>query len=144
MELDLSNNPVNDIPVDVDKMLESEFMQNKAESWNKLTKSTKTQKLHSYAEKYGKQHNYSTKEVRQLKTFLSSCLDGKRLERSKEIQYDKAKGIVLDIPGLYFHPSNHAFTLRADSKRVSTLSGLTPKRFTEKNRSQKIDDPESI
>ena len=36
----------------VDHILENEIQQNKNETWNKLNKTVKIQKLHEYADKY--------------------------------------------------------------------------------------------
>ena len=56
---------------DIDKFLDQEKLQNKTESWNKLNKTTKIQKLHVYSEKYGKEQGYSAKEIKALKMFFS-------------------------------------------------------------------------
>jgi len=127
-----------DTPLDIDALLENENMRHRSESWNKLHKTTKIQKLHAYAEKYGTQNHYSVKEIRQLKHFLTDSLEKKKLQKTKEINYNKVKGEIIEIPGLLFNSSTNQFTLRVDTKRVSTLNSLTPKRFTQKN--QKIEE----
>ena len=118
--------------IDIDAFLEREHQHNKTEGWNKLHKTTKTQKLHAFAEKYGHTNHYSAKEVRQLKLFLSDALDKKKLNKVKEINYNKIKGEITEIPGLLFNATTNQYTLRADTKRVSTLSSLTPKNMTQK------------
>ena len=118
--------------IDIDAFLEREHQHNKTEGWNKLHKTTKTQKLHAFAEKYGHTNHYSAKEVRQLKLFLSDALDKKKLNKVKEINYNKIKGEITEIPGLLFNATTNQYTLRADTKRVSTLSSLTPKNMTHK------------
>lgn len=118
--------------IDIDAFLEREHQHNKTEGWNKLHKTTKTQKLHAFAEKYGHTNHYSAKEVRQLKLFLSDALDKKKLNKVKEINYNKIKGEITEIPGLLFNATTNQYTLRADTKRVSTLSSLTPKNMTKK------------
>lgn len=118
--------------IDIDAFLEREHQHNKTEGWNKLHKTTKTQKLHAFAEKYGHANHYSAKEVRQLKLFLSDALDKKKLNKVKEINYNKIKGEITEIPGLLFNATTNQYTLRADTKRVSTLSSLTPKNMTQK------------
>lgn len=128
----------NSTDIDIDALLENENIQHRSESWNKLHKTTKIQKLHAYAEKYGSQNHYSPKEIRQLKHFLTDSLEKKKLQKTKEINYNKTKGEITDIPGLLFNSTTNQFTLRVDTKRVSTLNSLTPKRFTQKN--QKIED----
>jgi hypothetical protein len=120
--------------LNIDQILDKEKSFNKNEPWNKLFKATKTQKLHTFAEKYGQKHNLSAKEVKELKLFLSKSLETK-LSKTKDVMYDKNTQDVIEVPGLQQHQSTRAFTIRADtSKRPSTLKSLTPKRITERNR----------
>jgi hypothetical protein len=117
----------------VDHLLEKETQKNKTESWNKLNKTMKIQKLHHYAEKYASEHKYSEKELKNLKTFFLESLERGKLLKTKEVVYDKDQQQIEEIPGLFYHPNNHNFTLRiTDAKRVSTLKSLTPKRILEK------------
>ena len=117
----------------VDTILENETQKNKTESWNKLNKTTKLQKLYQYAEKYTTDHKYSERELKQLKTFFLDSLERGKLLKTKEVIYNKDQQKIEDIPGLILHPNNHNFTLRImDTKRVSTLKSLTPKRSLEK------------
>lgn len=118
------------VEIDIDSFLEKEHQQNKADTWNRLHKTTKIQKLHAFAEKYGSTHHYNIKEIRQLKQFLSESVDRKKLQKAKEIKYNKDTGEIIDIPGLLFNSHTNQFTLRVD--RVSTLKRLTQKK-------QKID-----
>ena len=63
-----------------------------------------------------------------LQTFLTGAIDDKRLTRVKDIVYDNATGIVIDIPGLLFNTSSNNFTLKnTEKQRVSTLKSLTVK-----------------
>ena len=64
--------------VNIDDILDNENSQNKTESWNKLNKTLKIQKLHYFSEKYGKDHKYSAKEIKQLKMFFSDALEKKK------------------------------------------------------------------
>ena len=41
----------------IDQLLENEKQQNKKDAWNKIDKTVKIQKLHEFAEKYGKENN---------------------------------------------------------------------------------------
>jgi hypothetical protein len=113
----------------IEQMLENEKIQNKKDTWNKLNKTVKIQKLHEYAEKYGKENSIPIKDIKSLKIFFSECLDKNKLQKTKDIVYDKEKGIIQSIPSLFFNTSNRAFTLKQmDAKRVSTIKSLTPKR----------------
>jgi hypothetical protein len=122
----------------MDAILENEKQKNKCDNWNKLDKTVKTQKLHAFAEKYGKEHNYPAKEVKTLKTFFSSCLEKSKLQKAKDVVYDRESGEITSIPALFFNSTSHSFTLKiVDAKRVSTLKSLTPKRVSEKNQDTK-------
>lgn len=114
----------------IDKMLESEKTHNKTESWNKLDKTAKIQKLHSFSEKYGKTNGLPVKEIKNLKSFFVDCLEKNKLQKTKDVVYDKETGTITSIPALHFNTDHRAFTLRImDAKRVSTLKSLTPKRI---------------
>lgn len=120
----------------VDSLLEREKQHNKTESWNKLDKTAKIQKLHGFAEKYGREHSLPVKEVRNLKMFFIECLDKNKLQKTKDVIYDKEAREIDSVPALHFNNEKHNFTLRIlDTKRVSTLKSLTPKRVSEKNMS---------
>ena len=58
--------------------------------------------------------------------FFRSCLDRNRLNKVKDVVYDKSNGEIIDIPGLTFISSNNTFILKSsDKKRVSTLNNLS-------------------
>jgi len=127
---------------EVDTILEKETQQNKNESWNKLNKTHKLQKLNNYAEKYGTDQKYSAKEIKNLKQFFLESLERGKLQKTKEVVYDKNTQTINEIPGLFLHPTNHNFTLRiTDTKRVSTLKSLAPKRISEKNKLVLLEEP---
>jgi hypothetical protein len=119
----------------IDMILETEKQNNKLETWNKLDKTGKIVKLHAFAEKYGKTNNFPTKDIRILKTFFVECLEKSKLQKAKDVVYNKETGEITSIPSLHFNTTNQKFTLKImDSKRVSTLKSLTPKRISEKTR----------
>jgi hypothetical protein len=130
----------------IDHILEKETQKNKTESWNKLNKTIKIQKLHHYAEKYATEHKYSERELTNLKKFFLESLERGKLLKTKEVVYDKDQQQIDEIPGLFYHPNNHNFTLRIiDAKRVSTLKSLTPKRaLTERPKLTIQEESESI
>jgi hypothetical protein len=116
---------------DIDKLLEKEKQQNKADTWNKLDKTVKIQKLHIFAEKYGKENTLPVKDIKSLKHFFTESLEKNKLQKTKDVIYDKEKGIINGIPSLFFNIQQRAFTLKnMDAKRVSTLKSLTPSRVT--------------
>lgn len=119
----------------INKFLENEKRQNKAEGWLKLEKTIKIQKLHDYAQKYGTDNNLSNKDIELLKQFFNQSLDNNKLNKSKDVLYNKTNKLITSIPALQFNTTTNNFTLKnTDAKRVSTLKSLTPKRSSEKNR----------
>lgn len=113
----------------LDTLLEQEKQHNKTEPWNKLDKTVKIQKLHSFAEKYGRDQGLPMKEIKHLKLFFVECLDKSKLQKTKDVVYDKDAREITSIPALHYNTEKRHFTLRVlDAKRVSTLKSLTPKR----------------
>jgi hypothetical protein len=119
----------------IETMLEKEKQHNKTETWNKLDKTIKIQKLHQFAEKYGKEHSLPMKDVKTMKSFFIDCLEKNKLQKTKDVTYEKERREITAIPALHFNQINRNFTLKImDAKRVSTMKSLTPKRVTEKNK----------
>lgn len=117
----------------IDRLLEREKLNNKSDNWNKIDKTVKIQKLHQFAERYGKEHGYPAKDIKLLKNFFVECLEKNKLQKTKDVIYDKDKQEITAIPALHFNQTGHNFTLRIiDVKRVSTLKSLTPKRTSAK------------
>lgn len=122
---------------DLDQLLEEEKQNNKADSWNKLDKTVKIQKLHIFAEKYGKENTLPMKDIKGLKHFFTDSLEKNKLQKTKDVVYDKEKGVIQSIPSLFFNIQQRAFTLKQMDKRVSTLKSLTPHRISA---SQKVEE----
>jgi len=114
--------------VNLDKFLENEKFTNSNEPWSKLDKTAKLKKLFAFADNYKLDHDLSEQEYVHLISFFKDCLDRKKLQRVKDVVYNKDTGEIKDIPALHHNkPTNH-FTLKNMDKRVSTLRGLTPKK----------------
>ena len=127
----------------LDKFLENEKITNASEPWSKLDKTAKIKKLALFAFTYKTEHNLSEVEYHLLVSFFKDCLDKKRLQRVKDVSYNKETGEIKDIPALFFNkPTNH-FTLKNVDKRVSTVRGLTPKKKQGTAKNIKNDDSES-
>ena len=129
----------------LDKFLENEKISNSNEPWSKLDKTAKIKKLIVFAENYSSSNNLTEDESQQLIFFFRDCLDKKKLQRVKDVNYNKDTGEIKDVPALHFNkPTNH-FTLKNIDKRVSNLRGLTPKKKqgTAKNIKENDSDCES-
>jgi len=115
----------------LDKFLENEKINNGNEPWCKLNKTIKMKKLQDYVEIYEKTNNLSDEESELLMIFLKDCIDRKKLQRVKDVIYDKENGKIKEIPALHYMKSNKHFTLKNIDKRVSTLKSLAPKKTTQ-------------
>jgi len=112
----------------LEKYLENEKNNSKNEPWCKLDKTIKTQKIAEFAKSYKEEKKLTDEETSLLVSFLKDCLDKKKLQRVKDVIYDKAVGIIKDIPALSYTKQTKHFTLKNIDKRVSTLKSLTPKK----------------
>jgi len=128
----------------LDKFLEQDKTNNENESWTKLDKTVKTRKLIVFVEKYKTDNELTEEESQMLIAFLKDCLDKKKIQRIKDVIYDKETGAIKEIPALFFNKPTKHFTLKHTDKRVSTLKSLPQKkiRTTAKNIIQKDSDDE--
>jgi tRNA G10 N-methylase Trm11 len=134
-ETKISNNLSN-----LDSFLENEKNNNKNEPWCKLDKTVKSIKLIQYVSEYKILNELEEEEENNMIQFLKDCLDRKKLQRVKDVIYDKTTGLIKDIPGLHYVKANRHFTLKNIDKRISTLKSLTPKKVngTIKNKNNSI------
>jgi hypothetical protein len=92
--------------------------------WSKLDKLSKIEKLYEYAEIYIQKEKMKSDNLSVMKKYLREALDKKRLQRIKDVVYDKEQGKITNIPGLVFKKQSRKFTLRNQEKRSSTLKNL--------------------
>ena len=112
----------------LDKFLENEKISNSNEPWSKLDKTAKTRKLLTFAEKYRTEQNLTDPEYSKLVAFFKDCLDKKKLQRVKDVIYDKDTGEIKEVPALHFSKPTVHFTLKNIDKRISTIRSLAPKK----------------
>jgi hypothetical protein len=112
----------------LDKFLEDEKLNNKNEPWCKLNKTIKTKKLIDFAETYKTTNNLDDVEEDLLVSFFKDSLDRNKLQKVKDVIYDKVNGIIKDVPALHYIKTTKHFTLKNIDKRVSTLKSLAPKK----------------
>ena len=130
---------------ELDILLEKEKIRNKGDVWIKLDKTDRNQLLQEFADKYGKEHSMSSKDLKLLKTFFKICLDKNKLNKSKDVVYNRENRTITSIPALHFNQVTKNFTLKIlDNKRVSTLKSLTPKKQTPTNGSESKNSDENI
>jgi len=112
----------------LERFLETEKIHNKAEPWCKLDKTVKIQKLLVYVEEYKDKNELTDGDKSSMLRFLKECLSKKRLNRVKDVVYDRETGTIKEIPALIFNKQTKHFTLKNVDKRVSTLKSLPPKK----------------
>lgn len=130
----LNGNPIketkssNDMS-NLDKFLENEKNNNSNEPWCKLNKTIKTKKFAEFVNNiYIKENQMTESEGEMLILFLRDAMDRKKLQRVKDVIYDKTTGVIKEIPALCYTKSTKHFTLKNIDKRLSTLKSLAPKK----------------
>lgn len=119
-----SNNLLN-----LENFLENEKNNNKNEPWCKLNKTIKIQKLIEFVDSYKIDNKLNKEEENLLILFFKDCLERKKLQRVKDVVYDKETGVIKNIPALHYTKSTKHFTLKNIEKRISTLKSLAPKKI---------------
>ena len=138
----LSNNKEiskNNTQSTINDFLDRERANNKKDTWNRLDKTIKLKKLQEYCIQHGKENNLTQSKIETLSQYLKNCLEGKRFEGVKDINYDKENEIIKSIPNLSYNKNLKRFTLKRSEKRVSTLKSLGPSRKNSvSNKTKKI------
>ena len=99
-----------------------------------MDKTVKISKITAYAKTYIDEHGLPADDCANLIAFLISCIDQKKIVKTKDVNYDKISGKIITIPflihgvGVDHHhatASTTKFTLRRCDKRQSTLKSLS-------------------
>ena len=126
----------------IEDILDQEMNENKNENWSKMTKTNKVTILNKFHAKFTDDNNLNEDEKSQLYTLLHDALDKKRIQKVKDIVYDKEKGEIINIPGLQIKTNQfetRVFSMKLGDGHTSTLKNLPPKRkkLTVKNKNKK-------
>ena len=113
----------------LDLFLENEKNNNINDPWSKLDKTLKIKKLLIYADIYKTENSLTEEEYQHFILFLKDCLDRKKLQRVKDVVYDKTNGLIKEIPGLVHNKLKNHFTIKNLDKRISTSKSLAPKKM---------------
>jgi hypothetical protein len=126
----LHNTSATDSVSNIEKYLDRERSHKANEPWGKLDKTVKLSKLHAFAKKYIQENTLPDGEINSLVAYLSTCIDHKKIVKTKDVVYDKTTGTIVSIPILtHLHGpgpilDSVKFTLRRCDKRPSTLKSL--------------------
>ena len=123
----------------VGDILASETNRNRKEPWSRLNQTEKIQKLNEYADKISKEKHLSSTEITRLKEYFAVSLNKKRLQKVKDVVYDKENGAIKTIPNLNFNSAEKRFTLKRAGHRISTTKSLGMGRTRKRNSTDKGD-----
>jgi len=112
----------------LDSILEKENIENRKKPWSKLGISVKIRKINHFIERYNSENKLNPKEKEELKNYLKTSVQKKKLQRAKDVVYDISSGKIKSIPGLSYDKNKKRFTLRRIDKKNSTLKGLAEKK----------------
>lgn len=106
---------------DMSEFLKREQVRDKHLPWTKLEKATKLKKLAAFAATFPAKYNPTLKE------YLFQCLERKKIQRKKDVNYSISEGKIKSINGLTLNKAKGRYTLKRAGKG-STLKCLAPKR----------------
>ena len=115
----------------IEKFLERELEANINKPWTKLGKGSKLKKINEYVISYSQEKQYDEDQTKKLKRYLLSCLERKKLQKTKDVEYCIKTNKILSIPALTYSESSRKFTLRKNEKK-------TPKTSSNKNKTNKV------
>jgi len=124
---------------EINDFLMNEMMNNKKQSWNKLSKTEKIKKLNHYiSNNLNEKHELNTTEKQQIKAYVISLLDRKKLIKNSDVNYNEESGEIVEIHALEFNESSRKFTLNNKKPEPKKTSKKTTKKNT-KSKPKKID-----
>ena len=112
----------------LDQIVELDNKKQEHLPWNKLNKSLKLKRIMDYAEMVKERDQLDEPRLSQLKQMLRNKLEGKCLQRTKDVVYNHETEKIESIPTLIC--VQHKYTLKTDA--VSPLHSLAPKNKTVK------------
>ena len=112
----------------LDSFLEKESMLNKKEHWIKLDKPEKIIKIKKYGEKLIEKYKLNKDEIDNMYKFFTYCIDNKKINKIKDIDYNKIDGEIKDISIILFNDTSRNFYLKKSDKHISTLKSIPPKK----------------
>ena len=130
----LNNNKTNiykkadDTISNMEMFLEEEKKTTKHNPWSKLSTTERLKKIEVFIETYSTKKKLTPDEKDKLKKFLKTCLDRKKLQRVKDVEYDTKTGEINNIVGLTYSKIKSKFTLKNKNTKPSSLRSLAPKK----------------
>lgn len=123
----------------IELFLTKEKNQNKNKPWNKIGKTKKMKLITNFIKIYTKKHKFDKNKTLSLKLFLHNCIERKKLQKIKDVNYNKDKEIINDIPNLNFNERTKKFYIKKKEKNQSTLKHLAPKSKKRRQKNNKTE-----
>ena len=122
----------------MENFLNKEKILNDKKPWNKLGKSSKIKIIKKFIENYSKENKLSKTDSDKLLDFLKKCIERKKLQKIKDIQYDIEKSEIISIHNLFFNKTTNKFVIKKSDKWVSTSKSLAVKSKKRKKINHKL------
>jgi len=90
---------------------------NKNDSWTKLTKPNKKEKINHYMNTIKDSKNLNDNEFNSLKKIINKLIEKKKLNKTCEVVYSKENGNILSIPGIIFNETDRVFNYIVQQKK---------------------------
>lgn len=126
-----SSNKLEEDLNNLELFLEEEKKSIVSESWGKMDKNEKLKKLLEFAQVYMIEKELNQDQYDKLVSYLTDCVEKKRLNKTKDVVFDKKTGIIKSIPGLMVNKQNN-FTIKNLDSKNSTIRCLNTKKTLKK------------
>ena len=127
----LSNSKISEDVVanieNIELFLTKEKNENKNKPWNKIGKTKKIKIINEFIKSYSKINKLNKVKTLELKNYLLTCIERKKLQKIKDVNYNKEKEVIIDIPNLHYNEKTKKFFVKKGEKKLSTLKHLAPK-----------------
>ncbi|MDA7495533.1 hypothetical protein N8459_03385 [Nitrosopumilus sp.] len=80
-------------------------------NWHKLSKTLKCSKVDIFAKTYVDNNGLTEKDQIALSNYLKKCIVASRLQKNKDVSYNKDTGTIEEIDSLKFNSTSGKFTL---------------------------------
>ena len=94
----LHNTSATDSISNIENYLDRERSHKANEPWGRLDKTVKLSKLYAFSKKYIQDNALPECEINVLVAYLSTCIDHKKIVKTKDVVYDKTTGTIVSIP----------------------------------------------
>jgi len=112
----------------IEEFLEKEKNFESKLPWNKLNKMKKYEKICIYINKLSEDKDISDKNKKDILSIIKIALNKKKLQRVKDVVYNKETGIIKNIPSIEYDSKEKKLSFNLNEKKQSTLKSLAPKK----------------